>query len=267
MESLSFPSLLAPHQSKSQQPHNNVQSIPDTIPSTPKVDQKSSSVIHKVEPREKPKRPLSAYNIFFRNERQNIRQQTPTRVEGKPRRSHGKIGFADLARSIAAKWKDTDPVARCLFIDLAARDKKRYIEEMQVWKRKQISRMKLGSCTSKGSTDYIRPASLDMSTHSLTNNFPGEYGKITATLPMQNQQPHLVPDGGWSPFLSQALECHSNSMLAATGQRFDVHIDPVNDATTSYNIDPFSHAHGISELAQKLDPDSMDLLFDIFRCT
>lgn len=87
---------------------------------------------------QKPKRPLSAYNFFFHQERQLILNQMPTRVEGKPRRSHGKIGFADLARNIASKWKSLSDGERKPFDDKAAADKDRYIQEMNEWKKTQL---------------------------------------------------------------------------------------------------------------------------------
>jgi hypothetical protein len=86
------------------------------------------------EERQKPKRPLSAYNFFFLEQRQQILDITPTRKEGKPRRSHGKIGFADLARSIAAKWKQISPEERSIYDKRAATDKQRYRREMDEWK-------------------------------------------------------------------------------------------------------------------------------------
>jgi HMG-box domain len=88
--------------------------------------------------REKPKRPLSAYNFFFQNERQAILQDIPTRTEGKPRRSHGKIGFADLARSIAAKWRNLSDQDRAIFDERALVDKARYRKEMEEWKKSQL---------------------------------------------------------------------------------------------------------------------------------
>jgi HMG-box domain len=88
--------------------------------------------------REKPKRPLSAYNFFFQNERQAILQDIPTRTEGKPRRSHGKIGFADLARSIAAKWRNLSDQDRAVFDERAVVDKARYRKEMEEWKKSQL---------------------------------------------------------------------------------------------------------------------------------
>jgi hypothetical protein len=91
----------------------------------------------KEQPKDKPKRPLSAYNLFFKHERGEILRATPDRVEGKPRRSHGKIGFADLARNIAANWKSIDAVSRAHFDRLAAKDKERYRTAMEEWKKKQ----------------------------------------------------------------------------------------------------------------------------------
>lgn len=89
------------------------------------------------QPKDKPKRPLSSYNLFFKDERGKILRETPERPGGKPRRSHGKIGFADLARSIAANWKAIEPESRAHFDALAAKDKERYRTEMDVWKKKQ----------------------------------------------------------------------------------------------------------------------------------
>ncbi|KAL7562012.1 hypothetical protein ACA910_004693 [Epithemia clementina (nom. ined.)] len=54
---------------------------------------------------DRPKRPLSAYNLFFRDERQRILASHPVRPEGVPRRSHGKMGFAEMARTVSQAWK------------------------------------------------------------------------------------------------------------------------------------------------------------------
>lgn len=86
---------------------------------------------------DKPKRPLSAYNFFFAKQRQLILDETPIRPEGKPRRSHGKIGFGPLARTIAARWKVISPETRQEYDDMAAKDKARYQKEITEWKRKR----------------------------------------------------------------------------------------------------------------------------------
>ncbi|KAL7576211.1 hypothetical protein ACA910_013694 [Epithemia clementina (nom. ined.)] len=56
----------------------------------------------------KPKRPLSAYNFFFQSERQTLLRTLPIRPEGKPRHSHGKCGFANMAKIIAKKWNNRE---------------------------------------------------------------------------------------------------------------------------------------------------------------
>jgi hypothetical protein len=97
----------------------------------------------------KPKRPLSAYNIFFQHEREKIVSNAPDTLvtleslkidprrlpkKRRHRKSHGKIGFADLARRIAGKWKSIDPESRSVFEACAAKEKQRYKEEIKVWK-------------------------------------------------------------------------------------------------------------------------------------
>jgi len=90
-----------------------------------------------IESKPRPTRPLSAYNLFFQAERKNMLEELPVRARGKPRHSHGKIGFADLARKIAAKWKALTKEEREPFDEQAAVEKKRYAKEMKVWKKEQ----------------------------------------------------------------------------------------------------------------------------------
>ena len=89
----------------------------------------------------KPKRSLSAYNIFFQNERKRLLSSLPVRQDSnKPKKSHGKIGFADMARTIAAKWKTLNENDKLEYEILAAQDTQRYEREMAVWKKLEMKR-------------------------------------------------------------------------------------------------------------------------------
>lgn len=118
---------------------------------------KSSAEPKSKDDRTKPKRPLSAYNWFFQTERQRILEETPTRKEGKPRRSHGKIGFADLARMIAAKWKSLSKEERAIYDEKAAIDKQRYQREMDEWKEGQSAAV--SQAVSASATAFRNPMS------------------------------------------------------------------------------------------------------------
>jgi hypothetical protein len=92
---------------------------------------------------QKPKRSLSAYNFFFQDERIKLK-------------SSGKIGFAKLARTIAAKWKQISPEVKMECDYLAAVDLERYEKEFAAWK-KQIQLMKDGQrANSLGQTNNAR---------------------------------------------------------------------------------------------------------------
>ena len=83
-------------------------------------------------PKDKPKRPLSAYNIFFRQERGNLLYTDPL-----DSRKRVKIGFSALAKNIAAKWKQLEPEYRRIYEVQAEIEQLRYKSEVDEWKRNQ----------------------------------------------------------------------------------------------------------------------------------
>ena len=83
---------------------------------------------------EKPKRPLTAYNLFFQEERQALLAELPVRNAGKPRKGHGKIGFQDMAHVISGRWRKVDPQRLAYLKQIAAADKARYKREMKAYK-------------------------------------------------------------------------------------------------------------------------------------
>lgn len=119
-------------------------------------------------PKDMPRRPLSAYNIFFKEQREAMMAQVAatekaateaihqsdsnnnvnvnpnsslveinkSRSRKRSNKSVG-IGFANLARTIAANWKDMSEEARAPYEASASSEKARYKEEMLVWRAKQ----------------------------------------------------------------------------------------------------------------------------------
>uniref|UniRef100_A0A7S3L4J3 HMG box domain-containing protein n=2 Tax=Amphora coffeiformis TaxID=265554 RepID=A0A7S3L4J3_9STRA len=80
-------------------------------------------------PATKPKRPLSAYNLFFQFERKKILESA---TPGAP-----ELGFKDMARAIARRWKNVDSNYKMELISMANENKMRYNMAVRSY-RKQL---------------------------------------------------------------------------------------------------------------------------------
>ena len=97
-------------------------------------------------PRDKPKRPLSAYNLYFKDEREKIINQTPRETDlevnekitwpGKKRPPHGKISFEELAKTIGSRWKNLDTESKSHYKKKADEDLERYATEMKLYDKR-----------------------------------------------------------------------------------------------------------------------------------
>lgn len=109
---------------------------------------------------ERPKRPLSAYNFFFADQRvkmlqkaagwntddpsseasasssvgEGVANKEPARKKSKPPR---KIGFEEMAKTIGPKWKALPPEDKAKFEAMAREEKRRYKANMEVFMSRQ----------------------------------------------------------------------------------------------------------------------------------
>ena len=84
-------------------------------------------------PLQKPKRPCTAYNFFFHNERLSL-------IGCSEGRRKNKVGFAEMARIIAGRWKRADRAAKAPFCLKANLDKIRYHREKQEYNSEMARR-------------------------------------------------------------------------------------------------------------------------------
>jgi len=119
-------------------------------------------------PADMPKRPLSAYNLFFRDERERLLNagsggdKKPAAGSadsakmikgGKRSKKTSGIGFANLAKTIAAKWKELDSEVKAPYEKVAAQEKKVYDEAVAEWRIKQKAKKKAQAAEKKAAEE------------------------------------------------------------------------------------------------------------------
>ena len=76
-----------------------------------------------------PKRALSAYNVFFKEERVRLLEEFTSEGSDKP-----SIGFQEMARTIGSRWKNLPEEERKHYNSEAQSDTARYNKEMDAYK-------------------------------------------------------------------------------------------------------------------------------------
>ena len=113
-------------------------------------------------PKDMPKRPLSAYNLFFADERKkllaareeqsdfttSISRDVFSNTSPAPATQGKKLGFAGLARTVAAKWKTLDPIARSGYEKQANVEKARYKAQMKEYNEQRLRAQQQATMTS-----------------------------------------------------------------------------------------------------------------------
>lgn len=168
-----------------------VPGIPSFQPQAVIMTKSSGKKGKKAKDKDKPKRPLSAYNFFFREERERIlnekirkekEEKSGKKEEGDgddkdgdadeddgikvynrvgsdgKKIPHGKIGFESLAKQIGKAWRELDAEEREKYTKLANDDTQRYKKEMRAFQLESLVPAADGSMPSKIKMPSIDPA-------------------------------------------------------------------------------------------------------------
>jgi len=106
---------------------------------------------------EKPTRPLTAYNLFFHDDKVRLEKECT---------SGTKLKYTQVAKLVAARWKSLDRDEKNFYEQLAAKDKRRFALEMVQWKLQQ-------EMEAENTTNNVENTSRQASQRSISENIIG----------------------------------------------------------------------------------------------
>jgi hypothetical protein len=129
---------------------------------------------------------LSAYNVFFKYERARLLSEKASvecatgeaalgnvnLPQASPNDTKPKLGFASLARGVAARWKTLDSATKVWFEESARLDKLRYQTELTEWKATQVNAKSQGddqSVLKAAPLEHLKVVTPDKKANSLGN--------------------------------------------------------------------------------------------------
>ena len=220
---------------------------PDDEKSTEQPPSKRSKKAKR--PSDMPRRALSAYNIFFSEQRQLIlkdieakesgktevseeaqkdeseekpsvlsRTFYPARVKRAHRKVHGKIGLVELARTVSQRWKDLSADKRKHYQDLAEEDRRQHKKVMADYQERKAAENMLSMVTPVATAEETTQANNQKipTEQQMRENMAHQYQqRILAEMLAARQQQSSQPNLGYSSMMNFSGGNHSNFMRQA----------------------------------------------------
>lgn len=191
-----------------------------------------------------PRRPLTAYNLFFQIGRQRlvngesvddisvkdidnitIHHEARHKLRTTHQRTHGKIGFQELAKTLGRKWKSLDSLCKRRLEELATLEKKRYAAEMAVWKKNQDTSLASSSTKNPSHDVRVSPPELNLR----AKKVPVETFKQVSTPKRKESLFSLMQQAQDIP-----ASLHSQKNTLSTTQGFKRHAPPQMETPTAF---------------------------------
>lgn len=148
-------------------------------------------------PKDMPRRPLSAYNIFFKEERARMLAEGGVTGETSSQGDKSKIGFEAMAKTIGKRWRESPPEMLESYKQQAKDDMERYRREMDEYhmelakrsriQREEAERQKQSLAFSAAQTQQERAPLMNTNWLGMQSQVPGINGLMPQQIAGDNQ--------------------------------------------------------------------------------